>query len=243
MKQALNAADLLHAWERGLGMAPAQRAMNLLLTSGTPREQVVTMTIGQRDQRLLALREALFGPDVRAASRCPSCAEPVEISFQVANIQVAMPSVPDQFQVCSEGYEVVFRLPTAADTGALARQGSVALARQRLLERCVLSAARVGTVIPATELPDAVIEAINQRMAEADAQAQIELSLHCAACGHDWDMPFDIAAFLWAELNAWAQRMLREVHILARTYGWSERDILNMSAFRRQVYLQMAGQG
>ena len=30
---------------------------------------------------------------------------------------------------------------------------------------------------------------------------------------------------------------LGEVHVLAREYGWSERDILAMSASRRQLYL------
>jgi hypothetical protein len=32
---------------------------------------------------------------------------------------------------------------------------------------------------------------------------------------------------------------MREVHRLARVYGWREADILSMSASRRQFYLEM----
>jgi hypothetical protein len=50
---------------------------------------------------------------------------------------------------------------------------------------------------------------------------------------------FDIASYFWDEINAWANRILREVHILASRYGWSERDILALSPWRRQFYLDM----
>jgi hypothetical protein len=32
---------------------------------------------------------------------------------------------------------------------------------------------------------------------------------------------------------------LNDVHDLARTYGWSEKDILEMSAVRRRYYLEV----
>ena len=41
------------------------------------------------------------------------------------------------------------------------------------------------------------------------------------------------------EIHAWAKRTLREVHTLASAYGWSEREILSMSAVRRALYLEM----
>ena len=36
-----------------------------------------------------------------------------------------------------------------------------------------------------------------------------------------------------------AARLLAEIHTLARAYGWSERDLLGMSAVRRAAYLGM----
>jgi hypothetical protein len=39
----------------------------------------------------------------------------------------------------------------------------------------------------------------------------------------------------------WASRLLLEVHALASVYGWSERDVLNLSPRRRRLYLDMVG--
>jgi hypothetical protein len=55
-------------------------------------------------------------------------------------------------------------------------------------------------------------------------------------------MAFDIAAYLWQEVDARARRALRDTHTLARAYGWREADILAMSDFRRQQYLEMVAE-
>ena len=44
---------------------------------------------------------------------------------------------------------------------------------------------------------------------------------------------------LWAEISARAQHLLREVHLLASAYGWSEQQILELSPTRRASYLRM----
>src|SRR5262249_5963021 len=93
---------------------------------------------------------------------------------------------------------------------------------------------------PAT-LPAEMLEAVEARMAEADPQADVRLALTCPACGHAWDATFDIADFFWAELEAWADRMLRDVPTPARTYGWPEPDIPAMSPRRRNRYLELIG--
>jgi hypothetical protein len=77
-------------------------------------------------------------------------------------------------------------------------------------------------------------------MAEADPQADVQLNLSCPQCAAAWSAPFDIEAFLWTEIAAWAGRTLQEVHGLARAYGWREQDILSLSATRRRIYLEMA---
>ena len=63
-------------------------------------------------------------------------------------------------------------------------------------------------------------------MAELDPLADVRLNLHCPDCAQEWEAGFDIVSFIWAELNAWARRLLGEVHELALTYGWSEAEIL-----------------
>ena len=78
-------------------------------------------------------------------------------------------------------------------------------------------------------------------MEVCDPLAAIDIPLDCLNCGHQWQPLFDIVSFFWTEIAAQARRLLREVHTLARYYGWREADILAMSAIRRQFYLEMGG--
>jgi len=78
-------------------------------------------------------------------------------------------------------------------------------------------------------------------MAELDARIDIRVALTCPACGHRWAPALDIAAYLWAEIDASARRLLDAVHALASVYGWTETDVLAVGPWRRQAYLQAVG--
>lgn len=75
----------------------------------------------------------------------------------------------------------------------------------------------------------------------APDQRQKESSLTCPSCNHGWHALFDIVSFFWSEIQSWASRIMREVHLLASAYGWRETDILAMSPLRRRLYLEMVG--
>ncbi len=79
---------------------------------------------------------------------------------------------------------------------------------------------------------------ISRALDEADPCMDLALDLVCPACEHTWSAPFDIGAFLWEELDVRARRLLDEVHALARSYSWSERQILELSETRRRAYLE-----
>ena len=122
---------------------------------------------------------------------------------------------------------------------AVAASTDEALPHQQLLERCLLAVRYQGTEQAIDQLPTDVEQAVGARMAQADPQADVQLALSCPGCRHHWQAPFDIVSFFWNELHAWACRILRDVHTLASAYGWREADILAMSSWRRQVYLEM----
>jgi hypothetical protein len=103
----------------------------------------------------------------------------------------------------------------------------------------VLGARKDGKAIAASDLPPDIRGAIMDRMEHEEPLANITLDAACPACGHRWRIVFDIVSFFWTEINAWAIRLMREVHLLASAYGWRERDILAMGARRRQRYLEM----
>ena len=92
-------------------------------------------------------------------------------------------------------------------------------------------------------LPATVAEAIVTRMSEADPQSDTRLAVSCPDCHHQWVALFDIAGYLMREVHDWVVHVLREVHTLARAYGWREADILAMTPARRQAYLELAAHG
>lgn len=241
--------QLLDAWEAGIGRPLAWRTLPLLAAAypGTDRETLLAWSVGYRDLHLLALRAACFGHHMESVADCPACGGHLEIVFDVADI-VAPVSVtssgPEEALTHEEALEVTvdwngrtlrFRLPNAGDMIALSGCQGLNEARRLLLKRCSLDP-DAGEV---DDLPKPMVEALAQRMAEADPQADVHLALTCPSCAHSWMAAFDIAAHLWAEVDAWAQRTLLEVHTLARAYGWCEVETLALSPQRRRRYLDL----
>ena len=96
-------------------------------------------------------------------------------------------------------------------------------------------------MVDPASLPEQIVSAVIDRMAQADPQAEIQIALACPACPHRWSTIFDIVSYLWSEIDDWAQRLLMEVHALASAYGWGEGEIIAMSARRRHLYLGIVG--
>lgn len=240
---ALTAPEMLEAWERGLAESPLRRSLLLLSAAmGEPVEFVARLSAGRRDARLLNLREWAFGPRLAAVSSCPRCGERLEMSFQVSDVRVEVEDEPaESWPLEVAGYELRCRAPNSLDLIAVTGRRDKAEARRQLLERCLSNIAREGAPVAVAQLPDEVIGVVVERIAQADAQADMRLALSCPQCGHQWQSSFDIGPFFWSEIHVWAQRVLRETHTLASTYGWREIDILMMSPWRRQFYLNCIG--
>jgi len=240
---ALTAPEMLEVWERGLAEPPLRRSLMLLsAAAGEPMEVVARLSAGQRDARLLNLREWAFGPQLAAVASCLRCGERLEMDLRVSDLRVEAEAEPSEsWPLEVAGYELRCRAPNSLDLLAIAGWRDRAEARRRLLERCLSDVAREGAPVAVDQLPDEVIAAAVERIAQADPQADMRLALSCPQCGHHWQSGFDIGPFFWSEIHVWAQRILREVHTLASAYGWREMDILTMSPWRRQFYLSCIG--
>lgn len=245
--RAPTAAELLCVWENGLRQGPIDRALGLLeaVYPDQPAETLAELSIGERDAHLLWVREVLFGPRITSTTLCPRCSERLEWESEVAELCVDEGRASTaELYVEAETYRLKFRLPNSHDLAALSdgKDGSNER-RTQLLERCLTEASTPeGEALRIEQLPEAALQAIVREMDRADPQSNLLTSLTCPSCGHCWEALFDIVSFLWAELNNWAERTLRMVHLLARTYGWREADILAMSPTRRQIYLEMVSQ-
>jgi hypothetical protein len=240
----LSAARLLDAWELGLTQGPVRRALTLL-AAGSPTSSVDDLAarpIGRRDRDLAALRERLFGSRLPLVSRCPACAELVECAVSMADLcrPGSPPPVGGEEVAEIAGFRVSYRLPTSLDLLALSPAEEPAALRRHLLARCVREARDASGPVSPEHLPAPVVAGIADAMAQADPGGEVRLDLTCPACGHHWPDSLDIADVLWKEVHAWAQRTLRDVHALARAYGWREADVLALTPTRRHVYLELS---
>ena len=248
----LSATALLEIWERGAGRKPVEQALAILgpVCPELSSKALENLTIGQRDAYLIKVRSLTFGSRFTGVVNCPECGEPLEMIFDVHDLLPITMQLGDleptkspksEASLLISPYQVTYRLPTSADLGALSQSEDPNPARQQLLEACVLKVQRGGEDIHLSDLPKDILEKVTEQMHRAEPLANISLRATCPACRHQWQVLFDIVSFLWGEINAWAVRLLREVHILASAYGWREKDILEMSALRRQQYLEMIG--
>jgi hypothetical protein len=238
----LSIYELLSVWENGYTEPPYRRAI-LLLSAACPEEseeQLANLSIGRRDARLLTLREWTFGSKLNCVTDCPACGERLEFAMNADDIRVSdIKKQSDSHSLALDGYYIDYRLLTTADIEEASSYADKERMDTTLIQRCIINARINGEEIPAGELPQDVINTLIGHMAENDPQAETRLLLTCPACNHRWNVHFDVVSFFWSEIQTWAARTMKEVHMIASTYGWSEADILAMSPLRRRIYLGM----
>jgi hypothetical protein len=242
--RALSAGELLDVWEAGFAQAPTERALALLAVAcpETSRDALATLSIGQRDAQLLALREGLWGSHMEAVVVCPGCNGRLELPLSTRQmLSSSQRAQSGEISLSIAEYEMTLRVPTSLDVIAAAGESDPEGCRMLMLERCLTSVLKEGAPVDSGTLPTEVIGSVMTCMAEADPLADIQLDLTCPSCEHKWNAVFDIVSFLWTEIEVWAWRILSDVHTLARAYGWRERDILALSPTRRQFFLDMVG--
>lgn len=235
-------STLLDLWERYAHHAPVERTLALVAIA-CPKEHMETLIdwpIGRRDSLLLEFREKLFGEQLAAMTRCPQCSKDVELIFETSSIRTHHASAtPFKLEFSGQDgkqYQIELRAISSRDL-----MGSV-VDRNSLLRRCIVAVNYVDVQLdPALsiEISEDIESKCVQALAECDPQADVQLELVCADCGFSWDAPFDIATYLWREIEIWADQTLRQVHLLASAYGWSEQQILELTPQRRRSYLEM----
>lgn len=243
--RGLSARELLELWERGMESSEIERGLLMLsyCLPERPWPQLAAVSVGQRDAMVLALRRATLGPALHAFATCPGCAGQLE--FELNADEFGMGSGHEKqtnahtFQQGS--FSVNCRLPDSTDLYAASSCASVEEARQTILSRCLLSFEDGGRALTTDEIPAAITDGIESFLSDREFADEISLKLECPACSRGWELALDIVSFFWREIQSAARRIVLEVDALARSYGWSEADILNMTQARRQLYLEMVG--
>ncbi len=232
--------ELLDLWERGLSATPFARSSALLALAAPEADTAALerLPLGERERRLLGFRRHLFGRQMSAIAICPSCGERHEVDLDVDLVLDSAKEAPPAQLEARDGNTVLrLRLLTGADLKTAAAAPDHA---SMLFSLCVVDAHEGEHAVPVESLPSSSRAAVAAALSEADPLADVMFVLSCQACRCEWTQPLDTAAYLWLELEAWARRMLRDVHALARAYGWTEAETLHLSPWRRRAYIALA---
>jgi hypothetical protein len=193
------------------------------------------LAVCDRDRLLAAVYQDLFGDRIEADAVCRGCEKSFAVQFSLTELIDAQPAQcppgiagPDE-QGCYHLQGVTFRLPSAADLAAVARLEE-AERHAALLIACVL-AGYVG----------ARRETIEAAMAVLGPTLDIDLDARCPHCDVVSSLRFDIGPFLLSSLGNERRFRLREVHCIARAYGWSYSEIMALPRTERQDLVRLIG--
>jgi hypothetical protein len=217
----LSAAATLDLWEAAGRLGPVERALALAAVAEPAEvDELARLPLGRRDALILRLA----GRALEATATCPACGETAEFSVDTAALLAR-----DASAALDVG--VQWRPVDSTDLAAASEAPDAAAAERVLLERCVTSE---------VELSDDVRAELAEAMAAADPLAEVLVDVVCPACETHFVADLDVSSFVWAEVHARAQRLLRDVDVLARAYGWTEAEVLALGDRRREAYLALA---
>lgn len=216
--------DFLALWDQGAGRHPLDRAVGLIAAcDGMTPGQAADLTIDSRDRALYGIASRLFGDRISLIATCAECSAETELTFRASDA-LAVPEPADRIAL-ADGV-AWFRLPTSRDLAAALAAPSP---EEALLDRVLIDGDN------STELRSAASAALSQEAGLTD----LELAHRCDRCGTEGTTPFDVLDYLWRRIVAEARRLLREVHVIARAYGWSNEAIIALSPARRAAHIAM----
>jgi hypothetical protein len=233
--RGMNASALLCAWETAAAQPPGQRAIALL--AALHEADAASLDIGQRERDALRLCAAIAGSTLDAEACCAQCGERMDIALPMTALDAA-PDTRDEIE--HDGWRIGLRVPHARDVAfALDCAGSED-SEAALFARCVTFAERDGHAVAAREIPPALRERCEAQLDRLAPLANLALAVQCPACGHADTLAFDAGEFAVERIGHWAEDELDVVARLCTLYAWSEAQVLAMSNWRRQFYLDRA---
>jgi hypothetical protein len=191
---------------------------------------VATLVVGDR-QFLMRQLSALLDDSPRwLTASCTACQTRFDLSYRPSTLPVkhAGEGFPERsVQIGDDCYRL--RLPTGADQAGLDLGKGPDEQQRELLARLLQPAADVST------LSRQDIEKLDQTLEAMAPEVALQLLAACPQCQAENTVGVDP----YQSLDCSADALLGEIHRLASTYHWSQRDILELPRRRRHHYLQL----
>lgn len=240
----ISAEQLLLIWQQvhSYSMLPKTLLLLEMITPESKKTDVGLLSIGQRDTRLLQLRKYLFGSTLHNTTICPECNTKMEWDMDLQDLiiqEVDNSEFSLEHTIEVDNFKIRFRLPNSKDILMILSKDDDKSKSNALINNCILEIKAINSNNKIKSIPKKIIRTLAEKIPELDPAADIRMNITCPSCENRWMVVFDIMSYLWWEIDNWVQKTLQEVYILASAFGWSEKDILNMDAERRHIYIGM----
>lgn len=209
----LDGGALLDLYQNGrMADAPGRLAV-LARAAGA---DAATLPLAELDRRIWALRADWLGAAAsEAVCPCPACGGRLEFTLPAGF--ALPPAISDRISVAWHGRSHALRPPRLSDIGPAG-----------------LDPRRLGD---GPWHDPGFAAAAARALQAADPALALGFAMTCPDCGRAVEQVFDPAGYFWAEIEDMARRLLHEVAVLARAFGWSEAEILALTPARRALYL------
>lgn len=229
---------------RGAGSLPARitavlsAALAEIGDTAATVSHVRNLSVGDRQFLMVQLAAQIDDQDVWLTAECTKCRELFDVPLKYAALPVkpAGEEFPETTVETGLG-SLRLRVPTGADQEAIAAVADDTAALPILLQR-LLSTTDPSRALDVTQLSDNDLAAIEARLEAMAPEIAARLKTYCPGCEAENQLPISP----YAALQRPAGDLYTEIHRLANTYHWSERDILDLPRTRRQIYLQLIDQ-
>jgi hypothetical protein len=200
-------------------------AVQLLDRLVEPATETGALAAADRDRLLAALYRCLWGDQVTASHDCAACGSPYDLEFRLSALEASLsasrePAVAVGPRAIRDADDIVFQLPDAAAEDAAAAGGPAGLAAM------------------AAAIADLPVDVLAGRLDVLAPIIDVDLAASCAECGHGASLRFDLQSFALQRLLDERERLLADVDVIARAYGWSLEAILGLERSLRQGFAQ-----
>ncbi len=214
---------------------------SLLARCGTPRDDHHYwwgQAVGARTAALLRLLAATNGIDqlsLQAHCREPGCAACFEFDLPLEAALDQLPADEPIRATLPGARPVTLRRPTGRDLHDWRAQ------RPSSREEAVESILRSLVLEGAVTIED--VPVVAEILADEDPLVAFSVSSTCPMCDAPAEVRIDLEDIALTRLKQRQRGLLREIHVLASRYGWTEGEILAVAPARRARYLSLIEDG
>jgi hypothetical protein len=202
---------------------------------GPGKDKIACLSMGDRERLLLSVTAQLLGNEIDLVTACGGCKTVMEVPVALDQLIAVPPTVLEaafQFESETGRWSATCRPLAAADLAQASRRDVLLAAVEQL-------ANPAGQTVPPHDLPIDCEDALESALASLDPAAECSVALTCPSCDTEITALIDASTLLRTAFGN-SQTLYHDIYRMARSYHWSEHDILALPLQRRRRYLALA---